>query len=100
MHFAAIAFSVGLCVTGYVYILKAVNEQFQIQHEINQQLPPDKKFEPSFWWWGTYERFRELQLELLPSSPRPHRLRKFRLIGFLLLGSGMVMLLAAINKLV
>ena len=71
LHVAAIAISVALCIGGYVFIVRAINEQFQIQHEINLKLPSDKRFESTFWWFGTHERFRQLQHDLLAESPRP-----------------------------
>lgn len=99
MHVSAIAISVALCVAGYVYIFKAIQEQLEIQHEINRKLPPNQQFEPTFWWYGTHQRFRELQRDLMPESPRPQRLRRFRLIGFALLASGVLILLATLGKL-
>jgi hypothetical protein len=49
------------------------------------------------WWYGTWQRFRHLQRELMPGSPRPRRLRKFQVIGFVLLASGMLLLLATVS---
>lgn len=97
MHIVAIAISIALCVTGYVYLLKSINEQMQIQHEINLKLPLDKKFEPTFWGYGTWQRFRHLQRELMPASPRPRRLRRFQVIGWVLLASGMLLFLATVT---
>jgi hypothetical protein len=94
MHIVAIVIAFAVCIAGYVYILKSIQEQLQIQHEINLKLPPDQQFEPSFWGYGTNERFRQLQRELLPDSSRPRRLRKFRLIGFAALFSGTLILFA------
>ena len=77
MHLAAILISIVLIVSGIVFMLRSVNEQFQIQHEINLKLPDGAKFEPALWWYGTWQKFRQLQEELLPDSPRPGRFRKF-----------------------
>lgn len=98
MYVAAIAISLTLCVVGYVYILKSVHEQLQIQHEINLKLAPDKQFEPTFWGYGTHHKFRQLQRDLLPESPRPRRLRRFTSVGFGLLASGILMLLATLTR--
>lgn len=98
MHIAVIVIAVALCLAGYVYILRSINEQFQIQHEINLRLPPDQQFEPTFWWYGTHERFRQRQRDLRAESLRPRRLRRFQLIGFALLASGMLILLAALSQ--
>ena len=73
MHLVAIVASALLLIGGYVCFFRSLNEQFQIQHEINQKLPPEKQFEPLFWSIGTWERFSGLQKELLPESPRPRR---------------------------
>jgi len=81
-----------------VHIQKSLNETFQIQYEINAKLPPDRKFEPVFWWFGTWEKFRPLQEELLPDSPRPRRLRRFRLTGFVLLTSGLLLLAVTLRR--
>lgn len=94
MHVAAIAISVVVLIAGYVYIFESINEQLLMQHEINLKLPPEKQFEPRFWWYGTHREFRRLQRELLPESLRPRRLRRFRLIGFALLTSGLLILAA------
>ena len=97
MHMVAIAVSIALCVTGYICILKSISEQLQIQHEINLKLPPDKKFEPTFWGYATLRRFRDLQKELMPDSPRPRRLRRFQATGWVLLASGMLLFLATLR---
>jgi hypothetical protein len=58
----------------------------------NAKLPPAGKFEPLFWWLGSWEKSRLLPAELLPDSPRPKRLHLSRLIGFALLLPGMLLL--------
>lgn len=98
MHLVAIVVSVALLIAGYVFLFKSLNEQFQIQHEINAKLPPARKFEPMFWWFGTWEKFRQLQEELLPGSPRPQRFRRFRLTTFVLFLSGILLLAATLRK--
>ena len=81
MHLAGIVVSIVLLVTGYVFFFRSIGEQFEIQHEINLKLPPEEKFEPSFWRIGTWQKFWKLQREFLADSPRPKRLRSFQMIG-------------------
>jgi hypothetical protein len=51
-----------------------------LQQELNDRLPANQKFEPMFWWFGTYERFWELQQRFLPETPRLSALRRWRQI--------------------
>jgi hypothetical protein len=99
VHITAIVFSAVLLISGLVFFLLAVNEQFEIHHEINLKLPPDAQFEPMLWGYGTWDRFRQLRRECIPGSPRPRRLRKFRIMGFVLFGSGILTLLTALGML-
>lgn len=98
MHLVAIGLSVGLLLVGYVCLFSSLNEQFQIQHEINLKLPQDKQFEPTFWSFGSWNQFKTLQKELLPDSPRPHRFQTFRLAGFALLLTGMLVLAFTLGR--
>jgi hypothetical protein len=98
VHSAAIAIGVVLLVVGYIFFFKSLNEHFQMQHEINSMLAPARKFEPMFWSLGTWERFRQLQKEVLPDSIRPQRFRRFRLIGFACFMSGMLLLVVSLGK--
>jgi hypothetical protein len=97
VHLAAIIISVALLLAGYVFFFKTLNEQFQMQHEINIKLPPTKKFEPIFWGFGTWDKFRQLQEEVLPDSPRPQRFRRYRLTAFVLFITGMLLLIVTVK---
>jgi hypothetical protein len=92
LHLAAIVVAIILIVTGYVFIFKALSEQGELQQEINANLPSDRKFEPLFWWFGTWLKFRDLQKEVLPESARLKRFKKFNLIGFALFVLGILLL--------
>jgi len=85
-------------VTGYVFFFKALNEHSELQQEINAKLPPDRKFEPLFWWFGSWLRFRELQEELLPDSQRLKRSRRCEVIGAVFFFSGMLLLGIGLQK--
>jgi hypothetical protein len=98
LHQAAIVIAVILVVAGYVFIFKALNEHSELQQEINAQLPRDGKFEPVLWWFGTWERLRELQKDLLPNSQRLKRFHRFCLIGLVLLVSGIFLLGTGLRK--
>jgi hypothetical protein len=97
LHIAAIAIAILLCVAGYVYIMRSLSEQFQVQQEVNLKLPKDQQFEPALWSFQTHRRFRELQQRLLPESPRSKRLRKLQITGFALLASGIAMLVVVLR---
>ena len=98
LHVAAIAVSAVLLVSGYVFLFKSLNEQFKLQHEINAMLPPGRKFEPVFWTISTRHRFRQLQKEVLPNSPRYRRYRMFGWTGLVLMLSGLISLLATVAR--
>ena len=97
MHVAVIAICIGLCLAGYILIFKSIAQQLQIQHDINLKLPPDQKFEPTFWTFVSWQKFRELQKQLLPGDPRPRKLRKFQVMGFALLALGLLLLLIVLK---
>ena len=97
-HIAAIAVAAVLLVAGYVCLFKSLSEQYELQHEINAMLPPERKFEPMFWTISTRHRFRQLQKEVLPSSARYRRYRMFGWIGLLLMFSGLISLLATLAR--
>jgi hypothetical protein len=92
LHLAAIVVAGVFVVAAYVFLFKALNEHFELQHEINAKLPPDRKFEPLFWSFGTRLKFRDLQEEVLPDTQRLKTYRRFCLIGFVLFVSGMLLL--------
>ena len=98
MHLAAIVVAVIFIIAGYVFIFKGLSEQGELQQEINANLPSDRKFEPLFWWFGTWLKLRDLQKEVLPESQRLKRFKKFNLIGFVLFVSGMLLLGFGLGK--
>jgi len=87
-----------LVITGHVFIFKALDEHGEIQQEINSKLPSDRKFEPLFWWFGTWIKLRDLQKEVLPESKRLEKFKKFNLIGFVLFATGMLLLGFGLGK--
>ena len=76
-HWIRLGISVALIISGYSIFFKGLSQQFQIQDEINAKLPHAEKFEPLFWWLGTWQKFRRLEAEHLPGS---QRLKKVRLL--------------------
>lgn len=58
-----------------------IYERFELQREINQKLPVGQSLEPLFWGPIQRQRFRELQRQVLPDSPRPKRILRLQ-IGF------------------
>jgi hypothetical protein len=92
LHLATAIGAAVLVVAGYVFLFKALNEITDLQHEINAKLPPARKFQPLFWWFGTWGKLRELQEEVLPGSPRLKSSRRFRLLFFFFLFSAIAVL--------
>jgi polyferredoxin len=99
LHLAVIIAAVVLIVASYTCLFKSLNENFELQHEINAKLPPGRKFEPLFWWFGTRKKFRELQKELLPHNQRLKRSRRLGLLFFIFFFSAVVLLGIGFGKL-
>jgi hypothetical protein len=95
LHLVGIIVAIFVLIAGYGLIFKALSEQFELQHEINAGLPASAKFEPVFWSFGTWARFRELQRELLPGNTRFEKCRTFTAVGIVLLLSGLLILAAS-----
>jgi hypothetical protein len=57
-------------------------QYMEMQHELNARLPEGQKFEPLFWHFGTHMKFKRLQKQFLPESPRPRAIRQLRFAGF------------------
>jgi hypothetical protein len=72
-------------------------ETWELRFELNDQLPPDQKFEPLFWSLSNRLQFRQLQKRVLPNSPRPRRAWHFGLAGFFLFFSGVALVTAALR---
>ena len=91
LNLAQILIAIALLVTGYIFIFNSLSEQFRIQREINVKLPTGNKFEPTFWSYGAWRRFRQLQ-RLIPDSPHPNRLRRFQMTVAVFFASGFLLL--------
>jgi len=92
LHLVAVVAAVVFVVAAYVSLFRSLNEVIGLQHEINAKLPTDRRFEPLFWWFGTWGKLRELQKEVLPGSDRLKRSRSFRLLFFFFLFLAMAVL--------
>jgi hypothetical protein len=99
LHLSAIIAAVVLVVAAYACLFKSLSENLELQHEINAKLPPARKFEPLFWSFGTWEKFRELEKEVLPSSQRLKRARRFGWLFLLLFFCAIVFLGIGLGKL-
>lgn len=89
MHWISLGISAALIVSGYTFFFKGLGQQFQLQDEINANLPHGEKFEPLFWTFVTWQKFRRLEAEYLPGSQGLRRVR-------LLCVSGLVQVLLGI----
>jgi hypothetical protein len=98
VHLATILVGMVLLLSRYIFIFRSIREHLELQQEIHAKLPPNGKFELLSWWMGTREKFRQLQKELLPDSPRPKRLRRFHLMSFALFLSGVALLAIGLRK--
>jgi hypothetical protein len=70
MRWIGVVLAAGLVVSGYVLVFRGLDEHMQLQAEINAKLPQSEKFEPTFWWLGTYLKFRSLREQFLPGDQR------------------------------
>ena len=97
MALAALIIGVVLTASGIVCLFLANYQYWELQSEVNAQLPEGQKFEPLFWSIFTDLRFRKLHRAVLPQSPRPKRALRFAVIGFLLFFSGTELVLAHVG---
>ena len=97
MNVAALIIGVVLTVSGTVCIFVANYQYWELQSEVNARLPEGQKFEPLFWSIFTDLKFRRLRRAVLPESPRPKRALRFALIGFVLVLSGIELVLARVG---
>jgi hypothetical protein len=81
MHTVAIVIGAVLFVSAQISWFLATYELMELQHEVNERLPAAEQFEPMFWSFVTRQKFRALQRNILPNSPRPRRARLFTVIG-------------------
>ena len=86
-----------MAVTGVICVFLANNEYWELQSEVNDQLPADQKLEPIFWTLSTREEFRRIQKHVLPNSSRPKRAWRFAVAGFCFFFSGVVLVIAALQ---
>ena len=100
LHLASIILAGILFVAGYVFLFKALNEQFEMQSEINAKLPASKQVDPVFWTFRARQRFSRLQRELLPGSPRRKNLRRFVAISIVLWLSGLMIVGITFGKMI
>src|ERR1700680_3458984 len=81
MHTLTIVVGVVFFVLGQISFFLATYEHMELQHEGNARMPLDEKFEPLFWSFLTRRKFRALQRNVLPNSPRVRRAKLFTTIG-------------------
>jgi hypothetical protein len=81
MHTVSIVIGVVLFVSAQISAFLATYELMELQHEVNERLPADERFEPLFWSFATRRKLRMLQRSVLPNSPRVRRARLFTVIG-------------------
>jgi hypothetical protein len=92
-NLAALILGIVLAASGIVCIFLANYQYWELRFEVNDRLPEGQKFEPLFWSPVTNLKFRRLHRAVLPESPRPKRALRFAVVGFVLLFSGIALVL-------
>jgi hypothetical protein len=87
MHIIAILLSGALYVSALVCVLSGISQNLELQAEVNAKLPQNEQFKPLSWGFTTWQKFRQLQERVLPNSPRPKKIRRYKIIGAILLFS-------------
>lgn len=98
IHFALISLAAALIVSGYICILRALSQQFELQQDINTKLTATDRFVPFFWSWWTWKRFSKLENEYFPGSNRGQTVRKISAIGVALALSGLLLGMYALRN--
>jgi hypothetical protein len=93
MAIVTIVIGVVLMGTGSGCFIASHAQISELQSEINGRLPEGQKFEPLFWWVGTYLRLLALQRQFLPQSSRPRKALGFGIVGLAVLLFGIGLLL-------
>jgi hypothetical protein len=84
-----------LIACGTAFLFMANYQIWQLQFELNEYLREDQKFEPLFWHFGTHQKLRQLQKQMLPTSSRLKRSWRFAIPGGCLFCSGVIVLLTS-----
>src|SRR5579864_748978 len=98
MHTLIIVVGVVFFVLGQISFFLATYEHMELQHEINARMPVDEKFEPMFCSFLTRRKFRALQRDVLPNSPRLRRARLFTRVGTVFFVVAVSVLYAAFRR--
>jgi hypothetical protein len=98
MNASDVVVGIALVAAGVICIFLANYQWWELRFEVNERLPDNEKFEPLFWTFFTYEKFRELRNRVLPDSPRPKRALRYAAIGLCLFFSGIGFLLVKANS--
>jgi hypothetical protein len=88
---------VAMAATGVICLFLANHQYWELQSQVNDQLPADQKFEPIFWTLSTRQEFRRIQRRVLPNSSRPKRAWRFAVAGFCFFFSGVALVIAALQ---
>jgi len=98
MSIVRIVVGVVLFLTAQVLLFLANQQYWELRFEVNAILPPAEQFEPTFWWWGTWQEFKRLHRRVLPDSPRPRRARRYAAAAFAAFLAAIALLLPLASK--
>jgi hypothetical protein len=66
-----------ICLVGSVLCAVAgLYQRQELQFHINDRLPEGQKFDPLFWHYGSWRKFRKLVDQYAPDDPRRKRARQ------------------------
>lgn len=91
MRWILLSVSLLFVISGYAFLFTGLSRQFQLQSDINDKLPQSQKFEPVFWSFGTWQRFRSLEAKLLPDNARSENIRMISVLGVIQLLLGILL---------
>ena len=99
VHLVSIVTGATLMATGIGYLVASNLQLLELQSEVNAELPQADKFEPLFWSYFRIMQRRRLQRKLLPQNSRFEKSKRFAVMGFTTLGTGLLLLLLALEVL-
>lgn len=97
-HIVLLSAAAILIMAGYIFIFTGLSRQFQLPQDINDKLPISNKFEPLFWTFGTWKKFRQLEREQWPGSGRLRGITRLSIIGSALVLSGLLLGIHELGK--
>jgi hypothetical protein len=99
VHLVSVVIGATLMAAGIGYLVASNLQLLELQSEVNAALPQADKFEPLFWSYFRIMQLRRLQRKLLPQNSRIEKSKRFAIIGFTILCTGLLLLLLGLEVL-